>query len=390
MAYFRTSAMLAKMLELFRREDKWLICINADPDAMGAAMALKRIMSRRVDDISIAKVNEVKRPDNLAYIRYTHIVMEDLTKENLPDIMSRFNRFAIIDSQPHHHILFDNIPFSIVIDHHPLPEVPYEAPYKDIRPQYGATCTMMTEYLYNLKIRPGKLLATGMQFGIKTDTANFDRHSSDIDLRAYRYLSRFSDPLLLSRIGRSEYHLAWLEYFAKAITNLYGIRSGQLSYVGRIENPDILVVIADQLMRVYEITWTAVCGIYDDTIIVIFRGDGISRDLGKDAALLFGEYGSAGGHKTMARAEFPLSSIADKDPEIFLWQRFKKPPKKIKVQVKQAEESMVAMPLEHELQEKDLCEKEEFQEICNAHEKHKDVDTLTELRNEEWDNYEPE
>ena len=51
MAYFRSLPNLQTMLDLFHREDDWLIPISADPDAMASAMALKRIMSRRVRDV---------------------------------------------------------------------------------------------------------------------------------------------------------------------------------------------------------------------------------------------------------------------------------------------------------------------------------------------------
>ncbi|MDR2489466.1 MAG: DHH family phosphoesterase [Desulfovibrio sp.] len=318
MSYFRSLPKLPKMLDLFSRGERWLILINADPDAMASAMALKRIMCRRVQDVIIAKVNAVTRPDNLAMIRYSHLRMEDFS----PRMTPHFDRFALLDSQPDHHPAFRDIAFSIIIDHHPLPETPHTADYCEIKPEYGATSTLMSEYLYNLDIRPGKRLATALQFGIKTDTSTFTRHFSDVDLRAYQYLSRFANPPLLSRIIRSEYHLHWLELFARACTNLYAMgSSGQYVFIGAVENTDILVNIADFFMRVYEIRWAAVAGIYGRTMVVIFRGDGISRDMGNCAGQAFREFGSAGGHKSMARAEFPVDAANGEDPELFVWQR---------------------------------------------------------------------
>ena len=42
MAYFRRlGAQLAALQELLKREDNWLIMINADPDAMAGAMAFQ-------------------------------------------------------------------------------------------------------------------------------------------------------------------------------------------------------------------------------------------------------------------------------------------------------------------------------------------------------------
>lgn len=318
MPYFRSLPNLRKMLELFSREQRWLIVIFADPDAMASAMALKRIMSHRVQDVSIAKINPVARPDNLAMVRYTRLKILRF----YPGMLPQFDAFAMVDSQPHHNQAFNGIPFSIIIDHHPLLETPYPARYADIRPQYGASSTLMAEYLYNLDIRPGKLLATALQFGIKTDTANFERHFYDVDLRAYQHLNRFADPNLLSRIARSEFHLHWLDIFAKACTNLYSMgRSGQYVFLGEVTNPDILVNIADFFMRVYEIRWAAVAGRCADTVVVIFRGDGIACDVGTYAARVFSEIGSAGGHKVMARAEFPVAAAQGAELELFIWKR---------------------------------------------------------------------
>jgi len=318
MAYFRSLPNLPKLLEMFSREQRWLILIVADPDAMASALALKRIMSHRVQDVTIAKINPVTRPDNLAMVRYTRLKMARF----YPGMLPHFDRFAMVDSQPHHNPVFKDIPFSVIIDHHPLPESPFPAAYTDIKPQYGATSTLMTEYLYNMEILPGKLLATALQFGIKTDTDSFERHFYDVDLRAYQYLNRFADPNLLTRIARSEFHLHWLDTFAKACTNLYGMgKSGQYVFLGEVDNPDVLVNIADFFMRVYEIRWAAVAGLYKKTVIVIFRGDGISRDVGVYASQVFSEIGSAGGHKAMARAEFPLEAAGGAELELFIWKR---------------------------------------------------------------------
>ena len=324
MAFFRMLPNLHKMLELFSRDESWLICINADPDAMASALALRRIMSRRVKDVRIARVNTISRPDNLAMVRYTRLDMEPLT----PELAAGFQKFAMVDSQPDHHPGFAGIHFSIVIDHHPVSESSKNADYRLVCPEYGAASTMLTKLLYNLHLRPGKLLATALLFGIKTDTNSFERHCSETDLRAYQYLADLADRSLMNRIIKSEFHIGWLKFFARACGNLYGLGNGQFSYVGEVESGDILVNIADFFMRVYEVRWVAVGGVCGGSVIVVFRSDGIACDAGTKAKRLFGEYGSAGGHKTMARTEFPLAICADRDPEIFLWQQFKLPAKK--------------------------------------------------------------
>ena len=43
----------------------------------------------------------------------------------------------------------------------------------------------------------------------------------------------------------------------------------------------------------------------------ILRNDGLRKDAGKVAKESFGELGSAGGHKSMARAEIHLEALRD-------------------------------------------------------------------------------
>jgi nanoRNase/pAp phosphatase (c-di-AMP/oligoRNAs hydrolase) len=43
--------------------------------------------------------------------------------------------------------------------------------------------------------------------------------------------------------------------------------------------------------------------------------------MGKMASQMFGDLGTAGGHRSMARAEIPLSKLERTHPQQFIWQR---------------------------------------------------------------------
>jgi nanoRNase/pAp phosphatase (c-di-AMP/oligoRNAs hydrolase) len=307
-----------KLLSLFNKDDNWLIIINADPDALGSAQALRRIMARKVKNVGIGQINEIKRPDNLSMIRYLRIP----TRKLIPNLAAQYDKFALVDSQPHHNPEFANYQFSVVIDHHPLvKDNPVDAPFVDIRPKYGAVCTMMTEYLYNMKIRPGKLLATALLYGIRCDTRTFEREFIDADMSAFKYLNKFADPKLLNRISRSEFHLDWMRYFSRAFYNLRRIGHGLYAHCGNVENPDILVIVADFFTRVHNVPWVVVSGVADDKLVCILRGDGMRRDMGKMAQSILNSLGSAGGHKQAARAEVDIAALDGEDPEIFMLKR---------------------------------------------------------------------
>lgn len=306
MAYFRVlSAQIAQLQALLVREESWAILITADPDALASAMALQRIIRSRVKSVTIARTNEITRPDNLAMIRYLNIPVVKWR----PSMRRKFQRFALVDSQAHHNPAFAGLEFSVVIDHHPKAADPCPAPFQDIRPDYGSVSTMMTEYLYSAGIRPARLLATALQYGIRTDTGTFGRGCTDVDLRAYHYLSRFGDTGLMNRILRSEYMPEWLPYFSRAFETLRPCGRGSYVWLGKVESSDILVVVADFFLKVHGLRWVAVCGMSAGRLIVVFRGGYGKMDLGAVASCVFPGIGSGGGHKTMARAEAALGDV---------------------------------------------------------------------------------
>lgn len=317
-----TNAAAMREMRVWRRsltkDQRWCILITADPDALAAALALKRIMQTRVRSVDIARINEVTRPDNLAMIRYLRIP----ARQWQPEKASSYTHFAIVDSQPSHNPAYYAINFDVIIDHHPPKPLPPEAacakaagppPHKpalvDIRPSFGATSTMMTRYLQGLRISPSPHLATALLYGIRTDTAAFERSGGEDDLRAYQWLSRFADTATLRRIIRSEYLRAWLPLFSRAFRSLRDCRGGGVqAWLNEVDTSDLLVAVADFFTRVHGLKWVAVSGIVDKKVIVIFRGDG-SRDIGRLADACFHDVGSAGGHRTLGRAEFPLSAV---------------------------------------------------------------------------------
>jgi len=301
---------LRRFYDQFSPEHHVLVLINADPDAIASAMAVKRLLWRKVSGVTISNVNIIKRPDNLAMIRLLRV---NLTFIN--DIEpSKYGRVVMVDSQPDHHEAFENFETHAVIDHHP--DTTNHIPYKDIRPKYGATASIMTEYLRAAKIKPSAKLATGLFHAIKTDTSNFERQTLIEDVRAFQFLFRHANPHLAGKIEQAELRLDFLNYFKKALQEKRMRRGRIFAHLGRIKNPDICVVIADFFMRVNSVSWSIVSGIYDHRLIIILRNDGLRKNAGRTAQKSFGPLGSAGGHKGIARAEIHLDDLKEKiDPE---------------------------------------------------------------------------
>jgi nanoRNase/pAp phosphatase (c-di-AMP/oligoRNAs hydrolase) len=305
---------LKKLLERVEAEDTVAILINADPDAMSSAMALQRLFWRRVKKTWVFRTNVIKRADNLAMIKLLNIKQQHSRKLN----PARISKWVIVDSQPQHNEALSKFRFDIIIDHHP-PDPGSVAPFVDIREDYGATATMMTEYLRAAKITPSPRLATALFYGIKTDTDNFVRASIPNDINAFRYLYPYANIPIVKMIESSEMTRKSLTSFRTALENLVFFRDKAYIHMGKVNDPDILVILADFFLKLVESTWCIVSGVYGQKLIVIFRHAGFRLDAGKVAQKLFGQWGSAGGHKSAARAEIPIEAIpapAREEPDL--------------------------------------------------------------------------
>ena len=292
-----------ELLDQFSGADHVLILINADPDSIASAMALERLLWKRVTRINISNINTITRPDNMAMIQLFDVTLIHVSKIE-PHL---YNKIAILDSQPDHNESFKGLDYTVIIDHHEPGN--YTAPFMDIRPHYGATSSIMTEYLKSAKIKPSERLATALFHGIKTDTANFERLATNADIRAFQFLFRHANIHLARRIEQVDLRIGFLDYFKRAIEEKVIDDTRTFIHLGNVENPDICVLVADFFMRVNTLTWSIVSGIYEDKLIIILRNDGLQKDAGKLASRQFGAIGSAGGHQSMARAEILLENV---------------------------------------------------------------------------------
>ncbi|MCD6272913.1 MAG: DHH family phosphoesterase [Deltaproteobacteria bacterium] len=294
----------------FSGKDRVLILINADPDAIASAMAVKRLLWRKVSEVTITNINVIKRPDNILLVRILGLDLINFHKIHL----SEFDRFVIVDSQPEHNESFRQVKPDVVIDHHPVSSSGIN--FSDIRPEYGATATIMVEYLKAAKITPSAKLATGLYYAIKTDTNNFVRKTIIEDIRAFQFLYQHANLHMATRIEQADIKPEFLKYFSKALEHKVIKKRKVFAHLGKVINPDVCVLIADFFMRVSSVSWSIVSGIYNKKLVVIFRNDGFGRDAGHTAQKALGDMGPAGGHKSMARAEIRFSDIKiDTSPE---------------------------------------------------------------------------
>jgi nanoRNase/pAp phosphatase (c-di-AMP/oligoRNAs hydrolase) len=125
-------------------------------------------------------------------------------------------------------------------------------------------------------------------------------------------LYEYANLNIIKKIESSEITKKDLSSFKKAIDGLSFVKRNAVIHMGEVEDAATLVIMADFFMNLAEANGSVVSGIHDHKLVVIFRNAGFRRDAGKLAQEMFGDIGSAGGHKSMARAEIALDQIKPK------------------------------------------------------------------------------
>ncbi|HIJ75542.1 MAG TPA: hypothetical protein HPP81_02390 [Deltaproteobacteria bacterium] len=297
---------LDELYSCFASKDSVLVTIDPDPDSIGSALAVKRLLWHKVASTSIGIIRPIRRLNNLAMVKLLRLPLFPLSTLDT----RKLDKVVLVDSQPSHNDLFNRFHYTVVIDHHPQNET-LKANFCDVRPEYGSTSTMMTQYVMAAKIKPSRALATALLYGIKTDTRNFERHTLIEDIEAFRYLFEYADHNILRKIEISDLSLSDTKFFHKAFERKHVVKDRIFVYLDQVPSSDILVEVAEFMLKIHDISWSIVSGIHQDNLIIVVRNHGHRKDAGRLVRRSFGSLGCAGGHQAMARAEIPLNRLSE-------------------------------------------------------------------------------
>jgi nanoRNase/pAp phosphatase (c-di-AMP/oligoRNAs hydrolase) len=303
-----TRAKVQQYQRYFADADRVLILLHhdPDPDALASGLALRNILRRTKTTAIIGAMQGVTRPENLRMANLLDIQVEPIT----PEALASYERLATVDVQPHYFGgLLDRA--DLVIDHHP--EQPgYSAVFKDIRPDYGSTSTILTEHLRAVDVNISERTATAMLYAIKSDTLFFSRHTNRSDLEAFTFLYPLADAALIRKMEGAEINMERLQHVLRAAQT--GAMKNQVfsAFMGEVAREDFITYTADFFLQLEDTKWTILSGVVGDTLIISVRNLGYSRNAGEFVKKHFAELGSAGGHRALAKAVVPMARFREK------------------------------------------------------------------------------
>jgi nanoRNase/pAp phosphatase (c-di-AMP/oligoRNAs hydrolase) len=292
---------------------------DPDPDAVSSAYAIVTLLHGDPQRTPIVTLSQMTRPENRRMAELLHIQVTEVTEDEL----RHFERVITVDTQPRG-LQQDGHPRVAVIDHHPHEDC-YTAEFFDVRPQYGATATMMTEYLRAMDpklVHEG--LATALLFGIKTDTDSLARGVSPADVSAYAWLQAIADPNLIRRFERPSYALGTARAYGEALARAESEDGLCITWLGELAEDEthVLADIADFALAIENVTWAVVGALLEESVVLSIRHTGTGIGAGEVARTLAQDGGKGGGHATMARVTLSreraqrVRGAKEKAPEI--------------------------------------------------------------------------
>lgn len=288
--------------------DRILIMLHndPDPDAMASGLALRNVLRRTKTTAIIGALQGVTRPENLRMLNLLDIHVESMT----PETIREFDRICMVDVQPHYFGgLLDRV--DLVIDHHPE-QSGYTSVFKDVRADYGSTCTILTEHLRAVDVNISERTATAMLYAIKSDTLFFNRQTNRVDIEAFSYLYPLADAAMIRKMEGAEITSERLDYVMRAHQDGRLVEQVFCAFLGVLPREDFIPYVADFFLQLENVKWTVIGGIVNESLVVSVRNLGFSKNAGEFARRFFGDIGSAGGHRAMAKAVVPMRAFLDK------------------------------------------------------------------------------
>ncbi len=299
---------------------------NPDPDAMASAMAVSTIAESVDTTPHVQYTGQIRHQENRAFRTVLDFNCESI--ESTSELATQESIVLVDHNTPRGFTGAEKTEPIAVVDHHPGNGTGEQ--FTDVKSEYGSCATILTEYLIDLdavlktedvsseeleeaEIVIDNRLATGLAYGVYSDTDNLTRGCVKPDFDVCSTLFNAIDTDKLNRIENPEVSHDVLKVKADAIMNIQIEGSFGVCNTGSIDNVDSLSQAVDELMRIEGVTAAIVYGKRNGTIHMSGRSHDDRVHMGECLHHAVNEikHSSAGGHARMGGGQIPVTHMAD-------------------------------------------------------------------------------
>jgi nanoRNase/pAp phosphatase (c-di-AMP/oligoRNAs hydrolase) len=314
----------SRLRRLLGRYDEVAVLMhpNPDPDAMACAMGVAEIASSVDTDTTLQFPGEIRHQENRAFRTVLGLDLERI--EAASELAAE--AVVLVDHNTPRGFTGSQLVEPIaVVDHHPGNGTGTE--FTDVRTDYGAASTIVVEYFEELgattdpaadrdDLELSSELATGLLYGIQSDTNHLTNGCSRAEFDACAYLYDGIDEDLLDRVANPQVSDDVLQIKARAITERRIEGPFAVCDVGTITNVDAIPQAADELIQLEGVTAVVVYGDHDGTIHLSGRSRDDRVHMGETLRHTVSDIpmANAGGHARMGGGQVSVDHMGGIGP----------------------------------------------------------------------------
>ena len=296
---------------------------NPDPDAMATALGVVDIAERAGTPATIQYSGQIRHQENRAFRTVLDLEAEAVESA---DGLASSNVVLVDHNEPRGFSGAGEVHPYAIVDHHPGEGT--GSAFTDVRTDYGACASVLAEYYRELGVRPAdpetngsgavipSAVATGLLYGILSDTNHLTRGCSNADFGASAFLYPGVDEEALDRIANPQVDAEVLDVQARAIANRDVRAPYAVSDVEDVSNVDTIPQAADKLLDLEGVSAVVVVGEREGTLHLSGRSrdDRVHMGDALAAAVEDVPMSSAGGHARMGGGQVSVEHMSGLGP----------------------------------------------------------------------------
>jgi nanoRNase/pAp phosphatase (c-di-AMP/oligoRNAs hydrolase) len=310
---YRGKPRARKLLRALDGKKKILVTthIHPDPDALASSLAMCTLLESRLPKDTVVHLSikgQIGGGVNDAFARHTPLSVVPWNDSALKD----YDAIVLLDVQP----TFGYSPLpagctpTAIVDHHdarPRGRKP-KCPFCDIRPDVGATSSIVFSYFMELEEKITPDLAATLLFAIETDLAGAAGTPANLDNMALSSLTLIADTHKLYQMRYVDLPQTYYAAYANALATATYFDAAMIAHLGEIDSLEKPAVLADFLLRFEKVQWSLTTAVNDGRLVLSLRTNNPRHSAGDLMRRLIKSIGEGGGHRTKAGGFIALES----------------------------------------------------------------------------------
>ncbi|HTW95583.1 MAG TPA: DHH family phosphoesterase [Tepidisphaeraceae bacterium] len=303
---------VTKLLRLLTGKKKILVTAHQhpDPDALASGMAMCTLLAAHLPGVTIVHSVRGKIGGGLndAFVKHAGLQLAPWDDAAL----DQYDAIVLVDTQPTftYSPLPQNVQAMAVIDHHRARGRRPACPFCDIRPDVGATSSIVFSYFMETETPINSTLAATLVYGIESDLAGAAGTPGQLDNIALSSLTLLADTRKLYQMRYVDLPQSYYIAYHEGLSHAVWYDDALITHLGEIDSLEKTAVVADFLLRFDQVHWSLVTAVHEQRLIVSLRSDDSRRSAADVMRRLMRHLGEGGGHRTKAGGAISLDSTS--------------------------------------------------------------------------------